>query len=407
MANLKSSYGPISLKNPIMLSAADHTHNAEQIRQAIDAGAAAVVPKTLTNDPTFMGESVVTRYRVLDPNFRPVNGRPPRGFSLISRGGGMKTDEDNWIEQIGELVEYAKPKDAKIIASIWGSIPWMIERAQQLEAVGVAGIEIDVGCPHLDGNKENNGEKNIGSVTERTRGLEAVVQAVKIPVFYKVASRSAADIKNLIPQIKAMGFAGATMHNRYLGFIPDIETGKPIMDAYGGIGGSWTLPLTLYSVYQARMADPTFPMCGTNGACSAEDVLRFLMTGTSAVEICSIVLTTGYDIITKVIRDLEQYLDRRGIENISELVGVAADSALSRPQIKAIKECASIDEDKCIRCGTCVKRCPWGALSFKDGKVKVLKRDLDQYSNYHISGCLGCGLCTTLCPKEAISLINR
>lgn len=407
MANLETSYGPIELKNPVLLSAADHTHHAEQIRMAIDAGAAAVVPKTLTNDPTFMGESVVTRYRVLDTNFRPVNGKPPRGFSLISRGGGMKTDEDDWITQIGELVEYGRPKGAKIIASIWGSIPWMVERARQLEAVGVAGIEIDVGCPHLDGNKENNGEKAIGTVAERTQGLDAVVRAVSVPVFYKVASRSASDVKNLIPQIKAMGFAGATMHNRYLGFVPDVETGKPIMDAYGGIGGSWTLPLTLYSVYQARLADPDFPMCGTNGACNAEDIIRFLMTGTSAVEICSIVLTTGYEVITRIIRDIEEYLDRKGIENLTDIIGVATKNALSRPQIKAIKECASIDVEKCVACGTCVRRCPWGALSMEEGKVKVLKRDLDQYSNYHILGCLGCGLCTTLCPKEAISLIPR
>ena len=189
----------------------------------------------------------------------------------------MKTDEDDWINQIAELVEYGKPKGAKIIASMWGSIPWMVERAKQFEAAGVAGIEIDVGCPHLDGNKENNGEKNIGSVAERTMGLEAVVQAVNIPVFYKVASRSAADIKTLIPQIKAMGFAGATMHNRYLGFVPDVETGKPVMDAYGGIGGSWTLPLTLYSVLQGRTADPDFPMCGTNGACNAAQPINLLM----------------------------------------------------------------------------------------------------------------------------------
>lgn len=40
MANLETSYGPIKLKNPVLLSAADHTHNAEQIKMAIDAGAA-------------------------------------------------------------------------------------------------------------------------------------------------------------------------------------------------------------------------------------------------------------------------------------------------------------------------------------------------------------------------------
>ena len=55
-----------------------------------------------------------------------------------------------------------------------------------------------------------------------------------------------------------------------------------------------------------------------------------------------------------------------------------------------------IDNEKCIGCGLCVKRCPMKALELEDKKV-VFKPDL----------CIGCGVCVHKCPEEAIFLIKR
>lgn len=54
-----------------------------------------------------------------------------------------------------------------------------------------------------------------------------------------------------------------------------------------------------------------------------------------------------------------------------------------------------IDEKMCVSCGTCVERCPVGAIEMDDIAVVSRKK------------CLGCGLCATACPEDAITLQLR
>jgi Pyruvate/2-oxoacid:ferredoxin oxidoreductase delta subunit len=57
---------------------------------------------------------------------------------------------------------------------------------------------------------------------------------------------------------------------------------------------------------------------------------------------------------------------------------------------------AEVDNDKCIQCGACVKRCVLGAQE-QDGKSVV----------FHQDKCYGCGLCVTKCPTHAIYMRLR
>jgi ferredoxin len=54
---------------------------------------------------------------------------------------------------------------------------------------------------------------------------------------------------------------------------------------------------------------------------------------------------------------------------------------------------ATVAEDLCIGCGTCLDRCQFAALSVPED-VCVVDR----------ARCVGCGLCATVCPVDALSL---
>lgn len=55
---------------------------------------------------------------------------------------------------------------------------------------------------------------------------------------------------------------------------------------------------------------------------------------------------------------------------------------------------AQVNDDLCQRCGTCVRVCPFGALSL-NGSLTV---DTER--------CMGCGVCTRSCPQQALGLVR-
>lgn len=52
----------------------------------------------------------------------------------------------------------------------------------------------------------------------------------------------------------------------------------------------------------------------------------------------------------------------------------------------------SIDKNKCIGCGMCVKDCFYGVIGLQDGKAQVSAE------------CFACGHCVAVCPANAVSI---
>ena len=55
-----------------------------------------------------------------------------------------------------------------------------------------------------------------------------------------------------------------------------------------------------------------------------------------------------------------------------------------------------IDEEKCVGCGICEKRCHFDVFEIVDRKAKI-----------NIDKCVGCGICNQTCPRQALSMKGR
>ena len=59
----------------------------------------------------------------------------------------------------------------------------------------------------------------------------------------------------------------------------------------------------------------------------------------------------------------------------------------------------AIDEQTCVRCGSCVKICPADVLAMDGERVRV--------SPSSLFGCIACGHCMMVCPEGAIAVTGR
>lgn len=64
-------------------------------------------------------------------------------------------------------------------------------------------------------------------------------------------------------------------------------------------------------------------------------------------------------------------------------------------EVKSNYVCAA-DESLCTACKTCVKRCPVGAVRFREDRIQ-----------YRAERCIGCGLCVTTCPSRSRTLLKK
>jgi dihydroorotate dehydrogenase len=85
-----------------------------------------------------------------------------------------------------------------------------------------------------------------------------------------------------------------------------------------------------------RVLPRHLPIVGTNGARGADDVIRFLLSGARAVEFASLVLTEGPSVFTLMLKELDGYCARKDIARLADLVGRAADQALSYAELPVV-----------------------------------------------------------------------
>lgn len=307
---LATSFSGMTLASPVMIASGPASHDVNQIALAEAQGAGAVVLKTVCSDKfAVMRRWPRPRYKLLDWD-RHIGGRSKR-FTLFSFEQGYSgTLEDYWTF-IRECKAHAH---VPIIGSAfadaaddWASLALGIERS------GADAVELDISSPHRPGSLEFE--------TTFTAGIRAVVAAVTIPVWVKLAPSS--ELVSQAVVCEQCGAAGVTLCNRMRGIDIDIESQRPILHgSYGGIGGPWAKYYTMKHVAEAAQAI-TIPISATGGAMTGEDVLKYILLGATTVQVLSAVMVNGWETIAAMNQEIRAYLERRQIGSLDEIRGAA------------------------------------------------------------------------------------
>ena len=391
MATLKTSILGIEFENPFLLASAPPTASIESIDKAFEMGWGGAVLKTITPDGLEMLEA--------SPRYATIK---EKGKVICLQNIELLSHEtvQYWVEGIKYLKE--KHPSKVIIASIMAPVvrkEWQ-SLVKTLNNTPIDAFELNFSCPH--GMPERNIGMAIGTNTEISILITSWVKSVATkPVFVKLTP-NVTDIAWIARAVENAGADGLAAINTVQSFMGiDLDTLEPVLNidghsTYGGLSGEAVKPIGFRCVAQLRQ-NSDLPILGMGGISSWEDAAQYIALGSDAVQICTEVMLNGYGIINGLKTGLLNYLEAKGFKSVSELKNIAVQKITTHEKLnKQSHVYPSIDKEKCIKCGKCVKICSeseYHALSLDKENLSINK---DQ--------CAGCSLCSHVCPKEAIKM---
>ncbi|MBQ0067525.1 MAG: dihydroorotate dehydrogenase [Phascolarctobacterium sp.] len=211
-----------------------------------------------------------------------------------------------------------KRKNIPVIANIYGhSLEEYEAVAKALDVDGVAMVEINISCPNVkEGGMVFGTNPKTAAEVVRT-----VKRATGKPIITKL-SPNVTDIVEMALAVEEAGTDAISMINTLLGTKIDIERQKPVLgNVFGGLSGPCIRPVAVRMVYQVSQKVHV-PIIGMGGIMNADDAIEFMLAGASAVAVGTANFVEP-GITDKIVDGMLDYINRKGYQNISEIVGLA------------------------------------------------------------------------------------
>jgi len=299
-SRLVTEIAGLRLRNPTMLAAGILGLSGPSLRRAAEAGAGAVVTKSVGLKP-----------RVGYPNPTVVQV----SCGLLNAMGLPNPSVHHFSEELSE----AKKGGVSVIVSIYGfSTEDFAEVARAAVEEGADALELNVSCPHV--------EKTGSEIGQNPRLLAEVVEKVKSivdkPVFVKLTP-NVADIVEVADAVAKAGADAITAINTVRAMAIDVETTRPILaNKIGGLSGEAIKPIAVRCVYEIyRQVD--VPVIGCGGVTTWQDAVEFMLAGASAVQIGTAIAFEGMGVFRSVAGGIDSYLKKMDFGSVKEIVGLS------------------------------------------------------------------------------------
>mgnify|MGYP001127690018 CR=1 FL=1 len=302
MADLKTTYLGLALKNPLIAGASDLTADVDGIRRIEEAGAGAIVLKSL-----FEEQVQLERYK-LSEELAQGEARYAEMASIFP-----KLDHAGPKEHLARVRKAKAAVKIPVIASLnCVNRPTWVEYAAALAGEGVDALELNFFAVPRD--PEVSGARIEEEQLEAARAVKA---AVKIPVAVKLSPFYANPL-NFISRLDREGVAGLVLFNRL--FQPDIDAeresiGLPFNFSHPADS---RLPLRFAGLLFGRVKAE---VCASTGIMSGADVARMVLAGASAVQVVTALYRNRIGSLTKMVADLAAWMDGKGYRTLADFRG--------------------------------------------------------------------------------------
>lgn len=299
MTNISVKYLGLSLKNPIMASSSGLTSNVKSIVELEKAGVAAVVLKSLFEEQMTLQAAHL--------NSDDATGE---GYDYL-----MNYVRSNSIDRYLTLIsECKKACNIPIIASIncYSKGDWS-DFATKIEKAGADALELNIF--YLPTSKATDAK----SVEEQyLNTVSDVVKKIKIPVCVKMSSHFTNPLY-IVDKLYQRGAKGVVMFNRL--YQPDIDvktlafTSAPVFSTPNETAEA------LRWIALSSVEVDTIDYAASTGVHSGEDVVKMLLAGATAVQLCSVLYNNGNGVVKEMLSFLEKWLKENNFVDIKQAIG--------------------------------------------------------------------------------------
>jgi len=303
--DLSSSFMGIRIENPLIVSSSSLTGSVDNVKACADNGAGAVVLKSL-----FEEQLVTERASLINQD--EMYFWYPQAMEFVNTVSKVEG-----ISQYLQLIEKAKKAvRIPVMASIncITSKEWP-EFASKIEQTGADGLELNIFIPPTNPNITGYKiEDTYLEIIQEVRKKVSMPLAVKVGFYFT-------SLYRMLYKISNMDVNSLVLFNRY--YRPDIDIDKMRIVAQNVYSSPHEITLSLrwIALLYGRINNE---MIAATGIHDSEGVIKQLLAGATAVQVCSTLHKNGISHLKTMLSGLESWMKNKGYNDLSSFRGLVA-----------------------------------------------------------------------------------
>ena len=299
MTSMMTQYAGMLLNSPIIVSSSGLTRRPEKNLEFEKAGAGAIVLKSLFEEQIEMQGDTL-----LQDEAYPEAADYIRGYVKANQIG-------SYLDLIHESKRLCS---VPIIASIncYRAEAWT-EFAKQLEEAGADALELNMFFLETDINARSNEIQDW-----YIQVLRRVKQIVSIPIIMKIG-KYMVNLPAFVNRLYANGADAVVLFNRF--YQPDIDINTLQITSGNVFSNHADLSDTLRWTAIISGKLPNACLAASTGVHDWESVIKCLLAGASAVQMCSALYTHGSELISQILTCMEEWMHQHHYETLNDFIG--------------------------------------------------------------------------------------
>jgi dihydroorotate dehydrogenase (fumarate) len=311
MIDLSTKFAGLTLKSPVIVSSSGLTNSIERIKKIAAAGAGAVVLKSLFEEQI--------NYEVGNLS---AESDYPEALDYV-RTYARENSLDNYLSLITEAKGFV---DIPVIASInCVSADEWIDFAKRIEDSGADALELNIYFLPIDKDKDPREYEKV------YLNLVAEVKSkTTLPVIVKLGP-GFSNVTWMVNQLYMRGAAAVVLFNRF--YAPDIDTDDFTFGSAEVLSSPAELRNSLRWIGIVSSQVDQIDLGASTGVHSGMAVVKQILAGADAVQVCSVLYRNGIDYIRDMLTEMKKWMEKKGYETPDQFRGKMNYSSLKDPSV--------------------------------------------------------------------------